>query len=103
MKVLKAGKMGTDGWKIEHLCTGSGNGTTGCEALLEVEYADLRYYKGVPGDSWGSKDSAVCFKCPVCKAVTDIKRDQYPFNMQNLKAWTREWYKSTANADNGDK
>lgn len=103
MKILKPGKMGTEGWKIEHLCTGFGNGHKGCQALLEVEYNDLRYYEGVAGESWGSRDPAICFKCPVCGSVTDIKESDYPFNTQDIIPWTMSWYKPSRSTDNGEK
>lgn len=60
MKVLREGRS----WIIEHECTGWNNGGKGCGALLGVSREDLYYYPGVPGDNWGSRESAVMFKCP---------------------------------------
>ena len=91
MKVLKPGKKGTD-WTIQHACTGWGNGGKGCDALLEVEKKDLRYFKGVsnPG-SWGDSDPAVCFKCPVCGVITDLGLNDAPRDKHKLTTWTSAW------------
>lgn len=102
MKVLKPGRYG-EKWAMEAVCTGSGNGHKGCEATLLVDKEDLRYYKGVPGDSWGSRDPAVCFKCPICSSITDVKEKDWPFDYTNLQPWTQEWYKSKAPIDSGEK
>jgi hypothetical protein len=93
VEVIKPGKFGTV-WAMEVVCTGHGNGNSGCEAVLLVNREDLRYYPGVPGDSWGSRDPAVCFKCPICSSITDVPRKDWPFNYDNLSKWTSAWYKS---------
>ena len=78
----------------EYECSGYGNAGKGCKAVLGVEIDDLRYYEGVPGDSWGSRDPAVCFKCPVCGTVTDLKSDDYPMGYTKLIKWSSNWYNS---------
>lgn len=92
MKVLEPGKFG-ENWTIQHRCTGWGNGGGGCEALLEIEKSDLRYFRGVPGDSWGSRDPAVTFKCPCCSTLTDLGLNDWPKDYKNLQVYTssREW------------
>ena len=102
MKVLKPGKYGAK-WAMEAVCTGAGNGSKGCEATLLVDKDDLRYYKGVPGDSWGSRDPAVCFKCPICSSITDIARKDWPFDYHNLTPWDSDWYKSKSGIEGTDK
>lgn len=87
MKVLREGRS----WIIEHDCTGWGNGGKGCGALLGISREDLYYYNGVPGDSWGSKDPAVMFKCPCCGQVTDLGRNDWPRSLDTLKTWSKEW------------
>ena len=101
MKVLKPGKYGAK-WAMESVCTGAGNSGNGCEAHLLVDKNDLRYFEGVPGDSWGSRDPAVCFKCPICSCVTDIPRKSWPFDHDNLIPWTSDWYKSKGAPDYDD-
>ncbi len=93
MKILESGKVG-ENWNIQHRCTGAGNRGDGCEALLELELDDLRYFPGVPGDSWGSRDPAVSFKCPCCGKLTDLKSKDWPVGAHNLNRWTKEWQKS---------
>lgn len=92
MKVIKQGKFVDNVWKMEHLCTGNGNGGGGCDALLEIELSDLRYYPYVDTGSWGSHDSAVLFKCPVCHTLTDLKHSDWPKNpATTLKEFTSAW------------
>lgn len=90
MKVLEAGKFGLNTWTGKYRCTGDYGG--GCQALLEVDKEDLRWYPGVPGDSWGSRDPAVCFKCPICSKVSDVPRKDWPGGASSLRKWTSEWY-----------
>lgn len=91
MKVIKPGRVSVkQEFQVE--CTGRGNSTVGCGAILEVSYSDLRYYQGVPGDSWGSRDPAVCFKCPCCFAISDLPKSLWPAHPADLKPWTRAWY-----------
>lgn len=92
MKVLESGKFGLNTWTGKYRCTGDYGG--GCQALLEVDKEDLRWYPGVPGDSWGSRDPAVCFKCPICSKVSDVPRNDWPGGASSLKKWTSTWYKS---------
>lgn len=92
MKVLKAGNFGLKNWTGEYYCKGDYGG--GCQALLQVDKEDLRWYPGVSGDSWGSRDPAVCFKCPICSKISDIPRKDWPVGASSLKKWTETWYKS---------
>lgn len=87
MRVIKPGKGYTD--EVE--CTGGGNGGKGCRAILGVDRDDLRYYEGVPGDTWGSRDPEVCFRCPECGEVTDLPHNKWPSDVQNLKRFTKAW------------
>jgi hypothetical protein len=87
MKVLREGRS----WILEHDCTGWGNGGKGCGALLGISREDLYYYKGVPGDSWGSRYPAVMFKCPCCGQITDLGRNDWPRSLNTLKTWTEDW------------
>lgn len=89
MKVLEAGKVG-EKWSIQHRCTGWGNTDSGCNALLEVEYDDLRYYEGQEYP-WRSSEPAVSFKCPCCGKLTDLKHNDWPTGYWNLRAFTNEW------------
>lgn len=93
MKILKAGKRGTE-WTIQHTCTGWGNGGNGCEALLEVEKADLKYVAPIYAESWGGREAAVCFKCPICATVTDLGLNDWPKDYHNLAPWSRAWHDS---------
>ena len=87
MKVLREGRS----WILEHECTGWGNGSKGCGAVLGISRTDLRYFPGVPGDSWGSRDSAVMFKCPCCGQCTDLGLNDWPRSLDSLERWTKEW------------
>jgi hypothetical protein len=100
MKVLKKAK---GGWSIEVLCSGFGNGGKGCGSLLQVKKKDLVYWPGVPGDSWGSRDPAVSFKCKVCDTRSDIGKADWPQNYRNLTNVSSSWYKDTENQDSGEK
>ena len=92
MKILEPGK-NKDNWSIQHRCTGWGNVGVGCDALLELEFDDLRYFPGVPGDSRGSRDPAVTFKCPCCSMLTDIGINDWPKDYRNLPIYqsSRGW------------
>lgn len=89
MKILEAGK--STKWSIQHRCTGWGNGGNGCEALLEIEYDDLRYFQGNNSPTWGGRDPAVSFKCPCCGKLTDIGLNDWPVGYHELQSWTKEW------------
>lgn len=90
MKVLKQGKVGNQ-WSLEHECTGWGNGGNGCNALLLVEYSDLRYFPANDSPSWGSNDAAVCFKCPCCGKITDLGLNDWPSGAKTLPLFTSAW------------
>jgi hypothetical protein len=92
MKVIELGEQGSSPWKKQLRCTGKGNHEhTACGALLEVEYEDLRYWKGSDTTTWGGSDPAVGFKCPICFAVTDIEYNQWPISYNKLPVFTIEW------------
>lgn len=90
MKILEPGRVGKT-WSIQHRCTGWGNYGDGCEALLELELDDLRYFPSVPGDSWGSREAAVSFKCLCCGQLTDLGLNDWPTGHQTLKPWSKAW------------
>ena len=91
MKILEAGTMG-EKWSLQHRCTAWGNVGNGCNALLELEYDDLRYYQGT-GDHFGvyTKEPAVSFKCPCCGNITDLGLNDWPVGYKELKLWSKEW------------
>jgi hypothetical protein len=89
MKILEPGKVG-EKWAIQHRCTGWGNGDRGCDALLEVEYEDLRFYAGQEFP-WRTSDPAVSFKCPCCGQITDLGMNDWPKGYKELPAFTSEW------------
>ncbi len=92
MKILEPGKNGSTTWTMQHRCTGWGNGGKGCEALLELEYNDLRYFPGTGGEvTWGYREHAVCFKCPCCGKLTDLGINDWPTGYRTLKKWTKSW------------
>lgn len=91
MKVIEAGKIG-EYWSIKHRCTGWGNSGKGCEALLEIDFDDLRYCTPIHSDSWGGREAAVSFKCPCCGKVTDLGLNDWPSGHHELKQWTKEWH-----------
>ncbi len=85
MKIIEPGNFSTL-WKIEHRCTGWGNDDHGCNALLEVEKDDLRYF---PDD--GEEESSVSFKCACCGALTDIGLQDWPKDYRKLAKYTEAW------------
>lgn len=85
MKVLERKE-----WAREVTCTGRGNGGNGCGSRLAVERADLMYYAGVPGDTWGSRDPAVTFKCVVCGALNDLDQAHWPQRAAELQPFKRD-------------
>jgi hypothetical protein len=91
MKIIEHGKV-EEAWTIRHRCTAWGNGGKGCEALLEIEYEDLRFFQGTGGEiTWGYRDPAVSFKCPCCGKLTDLGTNDWPMGYKELKPWTAEW------------
>lgn len=89
MKILEPGRVG-EKWTIKHRCTAWGNGDGGCEALLEIEYDDLRYYEGQEFH-WRISEPAVCFKCPCCGKITDLGLNDWPTGYRNLERWSGKW------------
>lgn len=89
MKVLESGKVGKK-WKIKHRCTGWGGDNEGCEALLEIEWGDLRYRAGYY-DEKCECSAAVCFKCPCCGKITDLGLNDWPTGYKKLERWSSEW------------
>jgi hypothetical protein len=100
MKVIRKAK---GGWSIEVECTGFGNGNNGCGSLLQVKKKDLVYGPGVEGDTWGSRDPSVSFKCKVCQTRTDLGRDDWPQNPRSLTNVSASWYKDTEKQNSGEK
>lgn len=90
MKIIEPGKV-EEKWTIRHRCTAWGNGGKGCEALLEVDYEDLRFYHGSGQQDRTFRDPAVCFKCPCCGRLTDIGVNDWPIGYKELERWTTEW------------
>ena len=91
MKILE--KADTESWYIDCRCTGFGNAAGGCNSLLRVEKSDLVYWPGVDAETWGQRDPAVSFKCPVCNVRTDLGRDSWPKYHRTLQKVTASWYK----------
>lgn len=89
MKILEPGRVG-EKWTIKHRCTNWGNGENGCEALLEIEFDDLRYYEGQEFP-WRTSEPAVCFKCPCCGKLTDLGLNDWPTGYKKLERWSSEW------------
>jgi hypothetical protein len=93
MKIIEPGRVG-EKWSLQHRCTGWGNGGRGCDALLEIEFDDLRYFPGTGGEiTWGYRDPAVTFKCPCCGELTDLGMVDWPANYRTLKQYhsSSEW------------
>ena len=80
MKVLKKGP--SRSWSKKYTCTGDGNNRPGCGAKLLVEESDL--FRTGSTDMAGDTDYYVTFRCPICRAMTDI--EDYPGDMWSLKA-----------------
>jgi hypothetical protein len=91
MKIIEPGKAG-EKWSMQHRCTAWGNFGMGCDALLELEFDDLRYFPGTGGtETWGYRDPAVSFKCPCCGKLTDLGTNDWPKCYKDLTRWTKEW------------
>ena len=70
MKILKAGDNMSGVWAGKILCTGHGNGNTGCGALLEVSEEDLY---GTHSSFMGRAETYyITILCPCCGAETDL-------------------------------
>ena len=89
MKILEPGKT-KDKWSIQHRCTGWGAENEGCEALLEIEWDDLRHRPG-HYDEKCDCSPVVCFKCPCCNEVTYLGINHWPKDYRKLKQWTVDW------------
>lgn len=103
MKVLKLGRP-QNGYAVEVTCTGHGNGGGGCGALLLVDQDDLRLYPGVPGESWGSRDPAVMFRCCECGVLTDLSSKEEPPSTvtAQLKKATARWRNAKLGSEDAD-
>ena len=95
MKIIEPGRINKK-WSLQHRCTAWGNSGTGCNALLEIEYNDLRYFAGNDSLSWGGRESAVSFKCPCCGQLTDLGLNDWPTGYKNLPRWSIEWQEAAA-------
>lgn len=92
MKLLEVGKNSKEEWKLVTECTGHGNSENkGCNSKLEVEFEDLRFYEGREFP-WRIESDAVCFKCPVCEEITDLKKEEWPNDMKGITAWSSSWH-----------
>jgi len=79
VKVLQEGN--PNGWEIEQVCTGRGNGDGGCEARLLVAEDDI--YITVSSDYCGEdKTYHYTFKCPCCGVQTDIPEKDIVLRVQ---------------------
>ena len=94
MKILESGRIG-EKWAVQHRCTAWGNSGKGCEALLEIEFSDLRYFEGNDSPTWGGRDPAVSFKCPCCGKLTDLGLNDWPIGYKELMRWTKEWQEAS--------
>jgi hypothetical protein len=98
MRILEPGKVNKT-WTLQHRCTGWGNDHEGCNALLELEIEDLRYYPGFDTEFNNvlkepeelDETPSVCFLCPCCKKLTDLGLNDWPQNYKNLNLWSFEW------------
>jgi hypothetical protein len=79
MKVIKPGRE-QEGWSIETICSGRGNGGGGCGATLLVEQPDLyETYRF----NLGERDTYCTFTCCECFVETDLDpRSQPPRTLQ---------------------
>lgn len=96
MKVVEEKK-----WSRVVTCTGEGNGASGCGSRLEIEKADIRYYKGKSGcpDLDGTffyAPEAAVIRCPVCKCLTDLSEEDRPHDFKNCAPFTSAWERGEA-------
>ena len=69
MKIIKQGNPEKQ-WTKRFTCTGGGNGTRGCKAVLEVTVGDLFTTRSSHYD--GSNESYITFRCCRCGVLTDV-------------------------------
>lgn len=81
MQIIKEGRKQT-GWAKEFECTGEGNKSGGCSAILLVEYGDL--FQTSSSDYGGGTEYFVTFKCMACGVLTDIPNHEIPTHATNL-------------------
>lgn len=74
MQVLEKGN--PNGWDIEQVCTGKGNGGGGCGARLLVSMEDIFITSHTYID--GTRDNYYTFTCPECGINTDIPDESIP-------------------------
>lgn len=86
MKILERGRP-KENWTMQHHCKGWGNTTSGCNALLEIEYDDLTYCYIYSSQTFRP---AVMFDCPCCGNSTEIERENWPQNYENIKRLSRK-------------
>ena len=84
MKVLKKGRP-QRGWAKEYECTGDGNGSGGCGAMLLVEQDDVFE---TASSCLSETDYYSTFKCPECGCWTDIPRP--PFIPRKMRATDKQ-------------
>ena len=93
MKVIKAGRS-QKGWSKKYKCTGAGNDSGGCRAMLSggchamllVEQDDL--FETMSSHYDGSTDYYTTFQCSQCGVLTDIK-DAPNFTLPSHSQWKK--------------
>lgn len=75
MIIIKEGTL-QKGWAKEFECTGKGNNSGGCGAILLVEVDDLFE---TSSSSMGESSYFTTFQCKQCGVLTDIKGSDVPY------------------------
>lgn len=98
MKILKRAEIPSS-WSMEATCDCNGNMGNGCGSLVLLEIDDLVYWPGVPGDTWGSRDPVISWRCPVCNGPNDLRKGEYVGSWSGFKRITSAWYRVKRNKD----
>jgi len=87
MKVIQRGREQT-GWSIQKTCTGAGNGSGGCGAILLVEKADVFSTESHARDE---TTRYATFKCCECGVMTDLCDKEVPSKLWRGMKSRKEW------------
>lgn len=86
MEILKPGRE-QKAWPKKFTCTGKGNGSGGCGALLLVEKTDLFYTQEFEREGGGTRHAG--FECPQCKVLTDIEDNKFLSQLPHYHDWKK--------------